>query len=97
MVEVNGESVVTRIFSLNDFPEEIHTTIFYNGILIPPLFENENPARFSFQPIFEVLDQLHCQHPVSIEIGASLPLYLLEDLSLTDKKILPETSLVKIL
>jgi len=84
------------LFSLNDFPEELHTTVFYNGILLPSLFDNMDLMDFQGQPVFPVLDKLYGTRPFNLEEGNSAQLYLLEELDLPEKRILPETSLLRL-
>ncbi|MDR3706466.1 MAG: hypothetical protein P4L28_11240 [Paludibacteraceae bacterium] len=96
VIEINEKGIVSRLFSLNDFPEELHTTVFYNGILLPPLFENLDLMDFRGQLVFSVLDKLYDAHPFPLEEGIIAQLYLLEGLDLIEKRILPETSLLKL-
>jgi hypothetical protein len=96
VIEINEKGIVSRLFSLNDFPEELHTTVFYNGILLPPLFEDFDLRAFRGQPVFPVLNKLYATRSFSLQQGSIAQLYLLEGLDLIEKRILPETSLTKL-
>lgn len=96
VIEINEKGVVSRLFSLNDFPEELHTTVFYNGILLPPLFETHNLMSFRGLPVFPLLDRLYATRSFSLKEGGQSQLYLLEELDLIEKIILPETSLLRL-
>ncbi len=96
-VEVDNEGRITRFFSLSDYPEETHSTIFFNGVLIPGLFVGDELKNYSGKPVFETLDYLFSISKNKLEEGEILPIFLLENLNLSEKTILPESFLRKLL
>ncbi len=82
VVELNENGQIVRFFSLNDFPEETHSTEFLNGILLPDLFMDKSPVRFNKKPIFETLDALHQISENRLEENLLVSIFLLEDINL---------------
>jgi len=67
---------ITALFSLDDVGDEVQSTVFFNGILIP--FEPVLTPEMNEMEIFSLLDTLFLQHPVSVNGGEKVSLWLLE-------------------
>ncbi len=96
VVELDENGQIVRFFSLNDYPEETHSTEFFNGILLPDLFVDKSPADFIKKPIFETLDALHHACENRLEENQNASVFLLENINLEAMLIDEETTLKRI-
>lgn len=98
VVELDDVGKVCSLFTLNDFPEETHSTEFFNGIIIPNILNEDDLQASIGLPIFEVLNKkIQSPHDESIMLGIQSSLMLLEQLDLVNLRILPSTRLRKLL
>ena len=67
---------ITSVFSLDDVGDEVQSTVFFNGILIP--FEPVLTPEMNEMEIFSLLDSQFSQQPVSINCREKAALWLLE-------------------
>jgi hypothetical protein len=93
VVEVDEFGIIIRFFSLIDFPEEIHSTEFYNGAIIPFLFDKEGIENLLNKQTFPSLEMLSTQKSLCLKEGEPAHLQLLEELDLINGLILPQTQL----
>lgn len=96
VIEVDESGVIISIFSLNDKPQESHSTIFYNGIIIPFLLEN-NISGLCQASVFDTLNEQYASKSKGLKEGEKSEILLLENLDLIEKKFQKETSLKKLL
>jgi hypothetical protein len=82
VVELDENGQIVRFFSLNDYPEETHSTEFFNGILLTDLFAHKFLAEFNKKPIFETLDILYQSSENRLEEKQRVPLFLVENIDL---------------
>ncbi len=87
VVEIDGQTgIITDIFSLNEKGDEVHSTVFFNGILLPfsPFFTPET----SNSNLFRLLEK---QFPKDISPGMSrskkISLWLLQSDDLFSRQI----------
>jgi len=89
VVEIDEQTGhVTAVFSLNDVGDEMPSTVFFNGILLP--FEPKFTPEMNETEFFSLLDSRFSQHPVSINCGEKVSLWLLEGNELLLKRKLGE-------
>lgn len=93
VIEVNEQGIITAIFSLNDLPQESHSTIFYNGIIIPNLINKEQLASYQQHAVLELLNELYALNMIGFRIGEKAEIFLLENIDLIGKIFLSETTL----
>ena len=79
---------VTSVFSLDDVGDEMPSTVFFNGILLP--FDPLLTPEMNEMEIFSLLDSRFSQHPVSISCGEKAALWLLEGDELLSRRKLGE-------
>jgi len=97
VIEIDNDGFITNIFSLNDLLQESHSTIFYNGILIPDLLEKDEISSLIHESVFATLNKSFSINKRGIEVGEKADVYLLEKLDLIENKFLKKTALIKIL
>lgn len=85
VVEINYNGQLVQFFLLKDFPEEIHSTIFFNGIIIPDIILETDITSFNSSPIIKTLDSFFLPEK-ELKEGAPAKIYLLEQLDLVNNK-----------
>ncbi|MDR1679156.1 MAG: hypothetical protein LBR81_05190 [Prevotellaceae bacterium] len=93
VVEVDSDGRICRLFSLADFPEETHTTVFYNGVIFPRFPEADEILKAENQEIFSLLNTFFADKR-GLKVGEKANLCLIEDLDLSGKQILPHSRLI---
>jgi hypothetical protein len=93
VIEVDEQGIIRAIFSLDTLPQESHSTIFYNGILIPSLINKEQLASYQQKEVIPLLDVLYASKMIGLKVGEKAQIYLLENLDLVGKRFLEETTL----
>lgn len=95
-VEVDEQGFITQIGSLTDLQQESHSTIFYNGLLLPYL-ANANSSFIEKEPVLEKLNTQFSVFKNEIKEGEKANLYLLQELDLVGLTFLKNASLTKLL
>ncbi len=95
-VEVDDDAVLLDIYSLNDIPQESHSTVFYNGILLPFRIDLKK-AIASESNMFDVIRDQYSNEHINLIAGEKVEIYLLENLDLVNKLFLKETVLSQLL
>lgn len=91
VVELDNSGLITSFFSLDDFPEEMHSTEFFNGIIIPPVLTEIEIQQALNQSVFSLLDKKIALHPRCLTEGEQGSLFLLENLNLIELLFTKET------
>lgn len=97
VIELDSEGFVKEFFTLNDFPEELHSTEFYNGIIIPNLLSQEEISNCIGTRIFTQLELKIKLGKEPLSIGKKANLYILEHLDLINLYVTPQTKVRSLL
>ena len=81
VIEFSEDRIITNVNSLDIIGDEIHSTIFYNGIILP--FKPEFKESDRHENIYYVLDKLFVnQQTEALIINKKINLYLLQSKSI---------------
>ena len=80
---------ITSVFSLDDIGDEVQSTVFFNGIILP--FDPMLTPEMNDIEIFSLLSSRFSQNPVSLNCGEKASLWLLEGNELLSKRKLGES------
>lgn len=96
VVELDAEACVQSIFTLNDYPEETHSTEFYNGIIIPDLLTEADLKNLCGVSVFENLALKFSLRKLSIAVGSTPSLFVLEHVDMLHLCFTSKTTLRKL-